>query len=79
MNICPLCGGELSWFSEPLRSNYNDHKLGSLCIKCMKKADSFVNYWGRKKEKDKRALLSFINNGIEPQRRLFAMMNAGYW
>lgn len=76
---CPLCWSELSPFSEPLRPIYNRHKLGSLCEDCMKKTDSFVNYWGSKSDKDKLMMFIFVNNGIEPQRRLFSMMNAGYW
>jgi hypothetical protein len=78
-NKCPICSGDVEPWYRRLNSVYNKHYLGRLCNCCGNKADSFIDYYGSKKKEDVGMLLSFINTGNEPKRRLRAMMNAGYY
>lgn len=76
---CPICCGNVYPWDKPLKNIYNVHMLGSLCSKCGDKADSFIDYYGKKDEADLKLLFDFVSSGIEPQRQLQAMMSAGYW
>lgn len=75
---CPICSNEVEPWAQRLRDIYNPHDLGEFCDSCGRKADSFLNYWGTKKQEDINKMLVFVNNGNEPKRRLSAMMNGGY-
>lgn len=77
--ICPICSKEVEPWAQGLRDIYNHHNLGELCDSCAVKANSFLKYWGSKKQIDREKLFVFINNGNEPQRRLRAMNNGGYF
>jgi hypothetical protein len=55
----------------------SDHNL--ICSKCGDKANSFINYWGKKKPKDLAKLHNFLASGILPMRQYQQQMNAGYF
>lgn len=49
------------------------------CDKCGAKADSFINYYGMKKQKDLEALHRYLISGILPMKQYFMLINAGYY
>jgi hypothetical protein len=55
----------------------SEHK--DLCNKCGSKANSFLNYWGVKKQVDKEMLRKFLVSGVLPMLKYNAQMNAGYY
>lgn len=65
-----------------IRDIYRTRFTINLCNPCGKKADSFVNYWGKKKEADIIKLNLFLRNGAASKKNeldyLNSLMNAGY-
>ena len=77
MDTCSICLVK-GWLFYDLRSNYSVHGFKTVCPKCGDKANSFVNYWGKKKLKDKVNLKMYLNGGIMAQRKYSQLINAGY-
>ena len=50
-----------------------------ICERCAYKADSFVDYYGKKKKRDVRKLFKFLRNGVLVLEEFSALMNAGYY
>lgn len=50
-----------------------------ICDKCGTRADSFINYYGMKKQKDLEALHRYLISGILPMRQYSMLINAGYY
>lgn len=79
-DTCPICGKSMYFMDvRELKSIYDSHDLKYICEDCGEKASRSVRYYGKKKKEDVDQVLTFINSGIEPQRRLSAMMNGGYY
>ncbi len=49
-----------------------------VCNKCGGKMNSHVDYYGKKKQKDKDAVRNILLNGFAVSQRYSALMNAGY-
>jgi hypothetical protein len=64
-------------FSEVLKN----YRVGyvDICGRCGQKADSFINYYGKKKESDLKRLHKFLVSGVLPMRDFSKLMNAGYF
>lgn len=62
-----------------LRDFYSVLGLQVLCQKCGDKANSFVNYFGKKKDEDIKAVHDYLITGVVPTRIYQAMMNGGYY
>lgn len=81
---CCVCGVVFNnnqggfYLMEEIKDIYSigNHKV--ICSKCGEKANAFVNYWGKKKERDLKDLNLFLLNGVLPQREFKELMNAGY-
>ncbi len=55
------------------------HGMTSICGSCGDKASKFINYWGKKKRKDRVALNNYLNTGAMVQKKYSAQINAGYY
>jgi hypothetical protein len=80
---CGVCGLSCDWkdsrffsFAE-IRSIYSVG-FTQVCAKCGKKADSFISYYGEKKQKDLAKLHQFLASGVAAKNYFSALMNAGY-
>jgi protein-arginine kinase activator protein McsA len=72
-NSCDRCGHNCGWFN--LTEMLESYKVGGIfeiCNKCASKANSFVNYYGVKKEKDRISVFNFLLSGAEVQKRYLA-------
>ena len=67
------------WNMETLRPCYALTDNADMCEKCALTADSFVDYFGKKKAKDKQSLKSFILRGYEMNKIYSGLMCAGYF
>jgi hypothetical protein len=82
---CHVCGGVFInndynyWNMETLRDCYALTNNACMCEKCTIKANSFVNYFGKKRATDKQKLKSFILNGYEINKIYSGLMCAGYY
>ena len=76
---CPICSNKTQPWSTGLKSVYNHHELSEFCDSCTKKANSFLNYYGKKRKEDLKNLFNFVNCGDIPTRKFNAMMNGGYY
>lgn len=75
---CDRCG-MLELHMEKLNKPYQRTELVNICSKCAPKANSFLNYYGIKKQKDINKLMEYIVNTNHQQNKMIAMMNAGYF
>ena len=50
-----------------------------ICDKCSTKADSFINYYGLKKQKDLDNLHRYLISGILPMKQYSMLISAGYY
>jgi hypothetical protein len=72
-NSCDRCGVSCGWVNlTDMRDIYKIGGIMEICTKCADKANSFVNYYGKKKEKDKSDLFNFLLSGVEVQKRYLA-------
>lgn len=66
-----------------LLSIYQTKIVTHVCKSCGDQANSYVNYYGKKKQEDKKALNKFLRSGpISAKRedKLYSMLNnAGYY
>lgn len=78
---CQVCGVVKSYqLMEELRSIYRVFPdLIDVCGNCGDKLNSHVDYFGEKKESDKKAVRDILINGVAVQDRFGAMMHAGYF
>ena len=71
--------GELTELSAP----YSIYGVKSLCKECGDKANSFLNYYGKKKKSDRIKLAEFIKSGIVSAKltknAYTSLMNGGYY
>lgn len=74
---CSICGIE-SLFTEEIKSIYAVHGNDHICESCGDIANSFVNYYGKKKQKDLDALKQYLNSGVYAMTKYSRQMNAGY-
>lgn len=78
---CQICGETKSWLSiselKPTYRIFDD--LVDVCDDCGKSINRHVNYYGKKKEKDKAAVKSKLLAGAVVNERFRAMMFAGYY
>lgn len=78
-NTCHRCGIKCGWFDlTELREIYRCGGMIEICNKCGSKSDSFINYYGKKKQKDKDDLFEFLLSGKLVQDRFYQINNAGY-
>lgn len=82
---CFVCGKSYTyrdsefWGMTEIKNTYrvSEHKI--CCESCGDVANSFVDYYGEKKEKDLKKLRDFLASGVLPQRQWQAQMNGGYY
>lgn len=67
------------WNMETIKSCYAVTSNLDMCAKCARKADSFVSYYGRKKESDKAKLKRFLLSGYQAVKDFSSLMNGGYY
>ena len=78
-NTCDRCGYKCGWFNlNDLRDIYRVGGIVNLCNRCGDRANSFVDYYGKKKEKDKKDLSDFLMSGELVKKRFDEINNAGY-
>jgi hypothetical protein len=79
-STCQVCGKTKShWDMAEVRSVYRVlPDVADVCYKCGEKMNSHVDYYGKKKQKDKDAVKSILLNGFAVNQRYSALMNAGY-
>jgi len=77
---CQVCGVVKSYqLMGELRSIYRVFPdLVDVCDSCGDKLNSHLDYFGDKKEKDKKAVRGILLGGVGVQGRFSEMMNAGY-
>jgi hypothetical protein len=75
---CDICGIDCDSVTE-LKAIYQTPQLKALCNSCGEVADSFVNYYGKKKPEDVARLHLFLMSGKRQVDILTATMNAGYF
>lgn len=75
---CDRCG-VLELHIEELLKPYQRPELLNICSKCGYKANSFLNYYGKKKLSDIERLMSYLVNTSHQRNKMIAMMNAGYF
>lgn len=69
-NSCDRCGKNCGWFNlTEMRDTYKVGGIVEVCNRCGDKANSFVNYYGAKKEKDRNSVFNFLLSGSEVQKR----------
>lgn len=76
--ICDRCGDD-KCFCNDLRLQWRRSELVSICENCSDKADSFINYYGKKKPKDIESLMMYLTSGRKQKEIFSAMMSAGYY
>jgi len=82
---CHVCGRVFLnndynyWNMEALRACYALTGNTGMCEKCTIKANSFVDYFGKKRAIDKQKLKSFILSGYEINKIYSGLMRAGYF
>jgi uncharacterized Zn finger protein len=74
---CDRCGN-YDFFCRELLSIYSKNELLNLCDECGRKADSFVKYYGKKKDSDLIKLSMYLVSGNNQVNKFNAMMNGGY-
>lgn len=67
------------WNFRELLSIYQVSQYRDLCNSCATNSDGYINYFGKKKDKDKKKLREHLVNGVLVIRSYQAMMNAGYY
>ena len=67
------------WNMETIRECYAVTDNLDMCAKCARKADSFVDYYGKKRESDKAKLRQFLLAGFQATRDFNSLMNGGYY
>jgi len=74
-----LCDGELT----KVKESYQTLFVKKLCNCCGEKANSFLNYYGRKKRKDIKQLNDYLRSGLLSKQaelnRYNQLNNAGYY
>ena len=77
---CQVCGKAKShWYMGEVKSVYRVlPDLADVCNDCGEKMNSHVDYYGKKKQKDKDAVRIILLNGFAVNQRYSALMNAGY-
>ena len=81
---CDRCGvSAYSFQIRSLKSIFQTKTIKSLCEDCGKKADSFVDNYGVKTDKQITSLMRFLNNGkksnYEDNKLFTSLNNAGYY
>lgn len=66
------------WDIEQIRKIYSVCNNLDMCAKCARKADSFVDYYGKKKPEDVAKLKRFLLSGYQAKKDFSALMNGGY-
>ncbi len=79
-STCQVCGKTKShWDMTEVRDIYRVlPDVVDVCNKCGGKMNSHVDYYGKKKQKDKDAVRNILLNGFAVSQRYSALMNAGY-
>ena len=81
---CFVCGGIFTfrqyefWNMHTIRDCYMVSEHKEPCPTCGDKAGSFVNYYGKKKQRDLEGLHNFLVSGVLPMRKYQQQINAGY-
>ena len=77
---CQVCGKLVSnWDMRELKSVYRIFPdLTKVCEKCGVKLDYHIDYYGKKKPKDKLAVRAILLSGVAVSQRHSALMNTGY-
>lgn len=86
---CDRCGIEtgreysIPWLHIEVKDAYKTRSVNFVCENCAKKANDFVDYYGKKKPEDIEALKQFLNSGLVSRnnetKALSCLMNAGYY
>ena len=78
-STCDRCGDKCGWFNlTDIKPIYRVGGIVDVCRSCANKANSFVNYYGKKTEKDKQNLSCFLMSGKLVLERFNQIMYAGY-
>lgn len=77
---CFMCDCEKwHWEMVEIKDIWQVHEFKGICQSCGDKANTFIGYWGKKKDKDKADLKSYLNSGLAVTRKYSALINGGYY
>lgn len=81
---CFVCGVTFNdkqfgyWGMSEIKTVYRVSEYKDICNDCTSKANAFVNYYGKKKEKDLKQLRDFLVSGVLVTKKFQSLMNGGY-